>query len=94
MSDAIPHPWCAHDIIERLELKRELEPQRAEWLDRGNSHLAVYRYDDVRATEAPSASIMKFLDSAYRAGAALAGWDIERLACPNGVSAIRSIDQS
>ena len=71
-----------------------LEPQRAEWLDRGNSHLAVYRYEDARATEDPSASIMKFLDSAYRAGAALAGWDIERLACANGVSAIRSIDQT
>ena len=65
-----------------------LEPQKAEWLDRGSSHLAVYRYDDARATEDPRASIMQFLDSAYSAGAALAGWDIDRLASPGGHSAI------
>jgi hypothetical protein len=71
-----------------------LQPHQAEWLDRGTSHLAVYRYDDARSAQDPRASIMRFLDSAYRAGATLAGWDIDRLASPNGVSAIRSTEQS
>lgn len=64
-----------------------LRPPSAEWLDGGGSHLAVYRYDDARASRDPRASIMKFYQSAYQAGAALAGWDIDRLASPNGVTA-------
>ena len=60
-----------------------LRPSFAEWLDRGGSHLAVCRYDDVRASSDPKASIMDFYESAYQAGAALAGWDTDRLASPH-----------
>lgn len=64
----------------------ELEPDHAEWIDKGNSHLAVYRYDDARATSDPSAAIMQFYESAYRAGASLAAWDNDRLASPSGTT--------
>jgi hypothetical protein len=37
---------------------------------------------------------MQFLESAYRAGATIAGWDIDRLASPDGVSATRLIEQT
>jgi hypothetical protein len=59
----------------------------AEWIDRGSSHLAVYRYDDARGTRNPRASIMQFFQSAYRVGGTTAGWDIDRLASPDGVTA-------
>ena len=46
--------------------------------------MAVLRYDDARATSNPRASVLEFYERAYQAGAHLAGWDIQRLACPGG----------
>ncbi|MGH8906891.1 MAG: DUF5996 family protein [Egibacteraceae bacterium] len=63
-----------------------LEPDAAEWLPRNGSHLAVLRYDDARATPDPRAAVLAFFESAYQAGARLAGWDTARLACPGGVT--------
>jgi hypothetical protein len=64
-----------------------LFPSTAEWLNRGTSHLAVYRYDNARASSDPKSSVMEFLESAYRAGATRAGWDIARLASADGSTA-------
>jgi hypothetical protein len=58
----------------------------AEWLDRGGSHLAVYPLSAVRAAPDERIAALDFFESAYRAGAELAGWDIERYACSNGVT--------
>jgi hypothetical protein len=63
-----------------------LEPEAAWWDRRDGSHLAVLRYDDGRATSDPRASVLDFYESAYQAGARLAGWDIGRLACPGGIT--------
>jgi hypothetical protein len=64
-----------------------LRPAAAWWDPRdGSSHLAVLRYDDARATPDPRASVLEFYESAYQVGARLAGWDIERLACPGGIT--------
>src|SRR5687768_16620524 len=41
-----------------------LVPVRSEWLDRGVSHLAVYRYNDARATADPKSSVLTFFESA------------------------------
>jgi hypothetical protein len=79
---------------QQLHTSTALRPYQAEWLDRGTSLLAVYRYDDARGTQDPRSSIMQFLESAYRAGATIAGWDIDRLASPDGVSATRLIEQT
>ena len=42
----------------------------------GNGSLAILRYDDVRRTPDPKATLLEFLQSAYEAGASLAGWDL------------------
>ena len=46
----------------------------------------MLRYDDARATSDPRASVLDFYESAYQAGARLAGWDIGRLSCPGGIT--------
>ena len=54
------------------------------------SHLAILRYDDARAEADPRAAVLAFYESAYQAGARRAGWDVERLACPGGVTDART----
>ena len=63
-----------------------LEPSAAEWVARNSSHLAVLRYEAARAAADPRATVLAFYESAYQAGARLAGWDVQRLACPGGVT--------
>ncbi|HEX2774012.1 MAG TPA: DUF5996 family protein, partial [Micromonosporaceae bacterium] len=63
-----------------------LEPEAAWWDPRNGGHLAVLRYDDARAEPDPRASVLEFYESAYQAGARLAGWDIGRLASPGGIT--------
>ncbi|MFE5400623.1 DUF5996 family protein [Streptomyces sp. NPDC056580] len=63
-----------------------LSPASARWAARGDSHLAVLRYDAARAETDPRAAVLAFYDSAYRAGAGRAGWDIATLACPGGIT--------
>lgn len=62
-----------------------LEPAAARWTETNGSHLALLPYDDVRTQPGASAEILRFYDSAYAAGARLAGWDTDRL-CPGGVT--------
>jgi hypothetical protein len=63
-----------------------LKPGTAQWIPRNASHLAVLRYDDARAEADPRAAVLAFYQSAYQAGARLAGWDIAGLTCPGGVT--------
>ena len=63
-----------------------LRPAAAWWDPRDGSHLAVLRYDDARAADDPRASVLDFYESAYQAGARLAGWGIQRLSCPGGIT--------
>jgi hypothetical protein len=67
--------------------RRPLRPAAASWVERGaGSHLAVLDYEQARTTPSPRADVLAFLRSAYRAGAETAGWDLERNACPGGVT--------
>lgn len=61
-------------------------PPGAEWLDRGAGHLAVYPLTAVRGAPDQAEAILDFFEAAYRGGAALAGWDIDRYACSDGVT--------
>ncbi|WP_327588687.1 DUF5996 family protein [Nonomuraea sp. NBC_00507] len=83
-------PWPAfysYTAPEPEGLEREpLRPEQAEWIASHGSHLAVLRYDDVRAMGDPVTGVLEFLDSAYQAGARLTGLDVEALACPGGVT--------
>jgi hypothetical protein len=63
-----------------------LQPRTAEWIARNSGPLAVLRYDDARAETDPRAAVLAFYESAYQAGARLAGWDIAGLACPGGIT--------
>jgi hypothetical protein len=63
-----------------------LHPSHAQWRERGGSHLAVLRYDDVRGSDDPRTTVLDFYESAYQAGATQAGWDIQRYACPGGTT--------
>jgi hypothetical protein len=63
-----------------------LAPEAAWWEPRDGGHLAVLPYDHARASDDPRATVLDFYESAYQAGARLAGWDIGRLACPDGIT--------
>ncbi|GAB2601851.1 DUF5996 family protein [Kocuria himachalensis] len=63
-----------------------LRPEAAFWSERGSGHLAVLRYDDVRALPDPHGAVLEFWDSAYRAGARRSSWDFARYDCPEGVT--------
>jgi hypothetical protein len=86
--DRFPEPaFYAYTAPEPAGLADEpLEPEAAWWDPRDGSHLAVLRYDDARASDDPHASALAFYESAYQAGARRAGWDVQRLACPGGIT--------
>ncbi|HEY7436773.1 MAG TPA: DUF5996 family protein, partial [Methylomirabilota bacterium] len=57
-----------------------LQPAEAEWQDTGSGSLAILPYDAVRAAPDPAAVVLDFYESAYRAGATAAGWDVRSFA--------------
>jgi hypothetical protein len=56
-----------------------LEPEKAFW-DTSRGAMAILMYDDARKSDNPRETILKFLESAYQAGAKRAGWDVEKFA--------------
>ncbi|MGW1882732.1 DUF5996 family protein [Streptomyces sp. NPDC001970] len=86
--ETFPEPaFYSYTAPEPADLAAEpLRPASARWVPRGDSHLAVLRYDDARAESDPRAAVLDFYDGAYRAGATRAGWDIDELACPGGIT--------
>jgi hypothetical protein len=56
-----------------------LRPAAASWQSTGSSHLALLPYDEVRNSPDPRGTLLDFLQSAYEAGAATAGWDADGL---------------
>jgi hypothetical protein len=66
--------------------ERPLRPQQARWTAYGAGSLAVLPYEAVRNASDPRTALLAFLESAYQAGAGLAGWDRSGLAsawCPD-----------
>jgi hypothetical protein len=62
-------------------------PAGAQWLDRGESHLAVLPYAVARdAGPDRRRAVLEFYEAAYRGGATLAGWDVDRNACVDGIT--------
>jgi hypothetical protein len=62
--------------------KQQLQPATAKWVDNNGSAMALLMYHDVIKEEDPKAALLNFLESAYVAGASLAGWKIEELSVP------------
>ena len=56
--------------------ERPLRPAAAGWIEQRGGSLAVLPYDAVRESSDPRADLLEFLQSAYEAGAPLAGWDL------------------
>jgi hypothetical protein len=48
-----------------------------EWIEFGAGSLAVLPYDEVRTARDPRGTLLAFCQSAYEAGARLAGWDAD-----------------
>lgn len=57
-----------------------LRPAVARWETGPTGSLALLMYEDARVEPDPAAAVRAFLDSAYEAGASLAGWDLDDLA--------------
>lgn len=59
-----------------------LQPASATWQMSNGSPMALLMYDDISMLEDPSGALLEFLESAYQAGAKLAGWKIDELKVP------------
>ncbi|MFZ6053026.1 DUF5996 family protein [Halocola ammonii] len=59
-----------------------LKPSSAFWNDAGGSPMAILKYSDLYNSNNPRKDLLEFLESAYQAGAKLAGWDVEELEVP------------
>lgn len=62
--------------------QQSLMPSAASWVDSNGSPMAFLRYEDVRTSSDPRQAVLDFLESAYQAGANMAGWDVEELTTP------------
>lgn len=63
-----------------------LRPAAARWAEQHGSHLAVLDYDDVRTLDRPREAVLDFYDTVYRTAARLAGWNVDALASPEGIT--------
>jgi hypothetical protein len=63
-----------------------LRPAGAQWAPNRGAHLAVLPMSAAKATGDPRAAALAFYESAYRAGAARAGWDVAGLDCGRGTT--------
>ena len=74
------HPYPAYYSYTSPEpagyTDQPLRPAAAQWSPQPNGALAILPYDDVRASDDPRSELLDFLQSAFEAGASLAGWDL------------------
>jgi hypothetical protein len=82
-----PFPaYYSYTAPEPEDLRQQpLRPPVAAWHPAGNGSLAILRYDDIRSSPDPTATLLDFLQSAFEAGASLTGWDLADTAtqwCP------------
>ena len=61
-----------------------------EWIEFGAGSLAILPYETVRTAPDPRQTLLAFLQSAYEAGARLAGWDTAELRVELGAPARRN----
>ncbi len=62
--------------------EEKLLPAEARWIESNGSPMAFLDYEDLRKSSDPRSRLLDFLESAYRAGARRAGWDIEAFRTP------------
>jgi hypothetical protein len=59
---------------------------RARWQERAGSHLAILTLNDLKDIRDRKGAALDFYESAFRAGASQAGWNMDGLASPHGVT--------
>jgi len=59
-----------------------LQPEEASWMDNNGTPMAFLPYHELIKKNDPKEVLLAFMESAYLAGAKLAGWDIEDLRVP------------
>jgi uncharacterized protein DUF5996 len=57
--------------------EQPLGPEQAFWVTEEGGSIALLMYDDLRNADSPKDILLKFLESAYQAGARSAGWNLE-----------------
>jgi hypothetical protein len=68
--------YYSYTSPEPADLRRQpLQPEAASWSEQGAGSLALLPYEAVRTAADPKNALLAFLESAYRAGAGLSGWD-------------------
>lgn len=77
----VPEPmFYSYTAPEPADLaEKPLSPAGAEWRANGGAHLALFPYATLRTSDDPREALLTFMESAYTAGAQLAGWDLESL---------------
>lgn len=77
--DKVPAPaFYSYTAPEPAGLAEEpLSPPSAQWAEANGAHLALQMYEDARNSADPRAVVLEFLESAYQAGAKLAGWNVD-----------------
>lgn len=79
--ESVPEPSFysyTHPSPDGLE-GEPLEPAAASWNLRTGTPQALLAYDAVRAAADPAGDLLRFLETGYRAGGRLRGWDLEGL---------------
>ncbi|MFC4565010.1 DUF5996 family protein [Nocardiopsis mangrovi] len=85
--DTVPEPaFYSYAAPEPDGITDRPLPKGAEWATGGSGHLALLRYDRVREEADRAGAVLAFYEAAYRAGAEPAGWPVDALACPHGVT--------
>ncbi len=79
--------YYSYTFPEPADLRHQpLQPSAASWSEQAGGSLALLPYDAVRAATDPRNTLLAFLETAYRAGAGLSGWDQAALTsswCPS-----------
>ncbi|CAL68332.1 DUF5996 family protein [Christiangramia forsetii] len=61
---------------------QELNPKTANWVLNNGSYMAILTYADLKKENNPRNVLLDFMESAYQAGAKLAGWDVKTFEVP------------
>jgi len=90
--------YYAYAAPEPADLRLQpLRPEQAHWASQGQGSIALLPYDSVRTASDPRATLLAFLESAYRAGARGPGWDRDELSsswCPAPLQLSQLLDAS
>jgi hypothetical protein len=90
--------YYAYAAPEPPDLRAQpLRPEQAHWIELGSGSLAVLPYDNVRTAADPRATLLAFLESAYRAGAREPAWDRGELTsswCPDPMELAALLDDA